>query len=175
MVTTVTTTTFACWSACTVIDKWATAEHGPPITISRCRIATLLQSPLLAVLPYRMGQVSGLAARSVGARPRQYEQNKSVVADNTWRLVVHARSKQFVHVLPRTQIDTSCYTQIVELHELFAARHSTRRYLHPEGVAGLGTTLLQPGWGRLHPGRCSSVRQALRCIESYQRLAFNIY
>lgn len=60
----------------------------------------------------------------------------------------------------KTQIDTSYYTQTVELHELFAARYVTRRYLHPEGVAGLGTTLLQADWGRIHPGRCSSVRQA---------------
>lgn len=36
----------------------------------------------------------------------------------------------------------------------------TRRCLRPEGVAGLGTSLCELDWGRLHPGRCSSVRQA---------------
>ena len=36
----------------------------------------------------------------------------------------------------------------------------TRRYLRPEGVAGLGTSLCELDWGLLHPGRCSSVRQA---------------
>lgn len=48
----------------------------------------------------------------------------------------------------------------------------------PKGLAGLGTILRKHDWGRLHPGRCSSVRQAFAvhgCIESYQRLAFNIY
>lgn len=55
---------------------------------------------------------------------------------------------------------TLCHARIVELHEVSAPGYGTRHYLWPEGVAGLGTTLPGPDWERLHPGRCSSVRQA---------------
>lgn len=133
-----TITCVRCWSACTVIDKWATAEHGPPITISRCRIATLLQSPLLAVLPYRMGQVSGLATRPAGCQAEAIRAEQ-VGSRRHYKLCgCSGETKYYLYASQTLQVVTSCYTRIVELHELLAARHGTARYLRPQGVSGLG-------------------------------------